>query len=353
MTPEQRFTRWVQIALVAFVALFAYYLIADSAMPLTPQARLIRPVVPVAPQVAGRVVAVEVRNNEHVEAGQVLFRIDEAPYQLAVGEAQLNLEQAQRDNKQLDAQIASAQAALVEAQVDAANLQRDVQRYRTLVERKSISRQQLDQTEAEYRAANAQVDAAKAQIQQLRVERGESGEDNLSLRQARNALEQAQLNLDYTQVRADIAGTVSNLQLEPGSYASTGGAVLALVSDMPDLIADFREKSLHLTRVGDKASVVFDALPGRVFNAHVTGTDAGVQDGQLAADGELASPDDSDRWVRDAQRMRLHVILDDSLEQPLPTGARATVQLYPTDNPILDWLGSVQIRLVSLLHYIY
>lgn len=67
------------------------------------------------------------------------------------------------------------------------------------------------------------------------------------------------------------------------------------------------------------AAVVFDALPGQVFPAHVTSSDAGILAGQEAVNGQLSQPEQSTRWVRDAQRMRIHVALDQPLDKPLPT----------------------------------
>jgi len=69
--------------------------------------------------------------------------------------------------------------------------------------------------------------------------------------------------------------------------------------------------------------------------------------------GELSQPETSNRWVRDAQRMRIHVVLDEPLAQPLPTGARATVQLYNSEGPFAHFFSGLQIHLVSLLHYVY
>ena len=69
-------------------------------------------------------------------------------------------------------------------------------------------------------------------------------------------------------------------------------------------------------------------LPGKVFSARVTSSDAGILAGQEQVNGQLSQPEQSTRWVRDAQRMRIHVALNEPLDTPLPTGARATVQLY-------------------------
>ncbi len=100
------------------------------------------------------------------------------------------------------------------------------------------------------------------------------------------------------------------------------------------------------------AAVVFDALPGQVFPAHVTSSDAGILAGQEAVNGQLSQPEQSTRWVRDAQRMRIHVALDQPLDKPLPTGARATVQLYNSED--LSPAPSPACRsTVSWLHYVY
>ncbi|WP_413734036.1 HlyD family secretion protein [Sodalis sp. RH21] len=353
MTPEQHFNRWVQFALLVFILAFAYFIVADTHMPLTPESRLLRPVVPVASQVSGRVIGVAVRANQHVARGQLLFTLDDGTFRLAVAKAALALEQAVRENGELDAQIASAAADVRSARIEADNQQRDLGRYEALSASQSISAQTRDQTRAKYRTAVARIAAAEAGLGQLRTQRGAAGNGNLQLRQARNALAEAQLALDYTRVHAAIDGVVSNLQLTAGDYAATGSPVLALVGDNPDLVADFREKSLRRALAGTPARVSFDALPGRVFTAHIASHEAGVSDGQYLANGTLAEPDVSDRWVRDAQRMRIHLVLDEWPARPLPTGARATVQLLPGDNPIARWLGGAQIYLVSLIHYVY
>ena len=90
-----------------------------------------------------------------------------------------------------------------------------------------------------------------------------------------------------------------------------------------------------------------------MFHAHVTSSDAGILAGQEAVNGELSEPETSSRWVRDAQRMRIHVAVDEVLPKHLPTGARATVQLYNSEGAFARFFSGMQIHLVSLLHYVY
>lgn len=353
MSPDQRFAHWVRWAIALFVLLFAYFVVADLFMPLTPQARAMRQVIQVAPELGGRVVNVAVTNNTHVEAGDVLFRLDSEPYRIAVEKAELALEEARRDNAHLDASIAAAEANLAAARADAEELARERRRVESLIQRDSISRQRYDEVGAQARAARAAVEAAEAEVHALEVQRGETGEDNLQLRQARNALADAQLDLRRATVRADHAGVVSNLQLEEGVYAQAGVPVMVLVGESLDIVADFREKSLRHVDAGDPVRIVFDALPGQVFEARVASIDAGVREGQQLANGQLADIPITDRWVRDAQRLRLYAALEEELTEPPASGARATVQLLPQDHLLVGWLARVQIRLVSLLHYVY
>lgn len=354
MTPDQIFKRWVHGALAAFVVAFVYFIVADIWLPLSAQARVMHPVVAIAPEISAQVTAVQVQNNQQVNAGDLLFSLDRRAYQLAVDKAELALKAAEQENTQLDAAIASAQASVLAYQAQAAELALDLERLQQLIGSRSVSQQQLDKTAANYQVALAQVDAASARVHELVVRRGDAGQGNLLLRQAANTLAQARLNLQYTEVHAKVDGVITNLQLVAGNYATAGKTLAALVADQADIIADFREKSLTKVTAGSAASVVFDGLPGQVFAATVSAIDAGVKDGQLNADGSLADPQSSDRWVRDAQYLRLHLTLNDNATvlAALPTGARATVQLYPVDGPA-RWLGQLQARFISLLHYIY
>lgn len=312
-----------------------------------------RPVTRIAPQLSGPVSAVLVEDHQHVNKGDVLFQIDPAPFQLAVEKARLSREQAERENARLEAELTSAQAELASAEATAAERQGELNRAETLIARQSVSRQQYEQQVAAERTAQASVAAAKAQIASLEVQLGDAGDTNLRLRQADNTLAQAQLDLAHTQVRAAQAGSVTNLQLETGDYAQAGQPAVAVVADELDIIADFREKSLRHLTPGDAARVVFDAWPGQVFDAQVLAIDAGVREGQLDADGQLAAIPTTDRWVRDAQRMRVHVAVTEPIANSLASGARATVQLQPSDAALAKPFVWLQAHLISWLHYVY
>lgn len=352
MTPDQQFNRLVKVTSCIFIFVFIYFLFADLKMPMTTQAMSTRLVTKVAPQVSGRVVKVNVKNNQVVHKGDPLFEIDQEPYLLAVQDAHLALEKAKQTNQELDASIEAARAQVKASEATSSQKNKEAARMDSFYASKGVSRQEKDAADSAAASARANLLSAKAQLRQLEVTRGEKGANNLSLRVAQNNLKQAKLNLAYTQVTARTDGQISNLQLDVGGYVSAGQSSLALIANQMDVIADFREKALRGVKAGDKAYVTFDGHPGVLYIAQVTSIDAGVSSGQFDANGVLATPSASDRWVRDAQRLRIHFALD---TQPVPAfaaGSLASVQLVP-ENPILAWLAHFQIKLISVLHYIY
>lgn len=353
MNPESRFRAWMFGLLSLTAACFAYFLVADIQMPVSPEARLTYRVTQVASEVNGRVVDVRVGNNQRVARGDILFVVDPASYRNAVRDAELLVEQGAQDNAQLDSTIVSMAADVSRAQAQLEDADRDLARYRDLLDARYIARATYDQAMARRDVARAQLRAARGALDAARIQRGNRGDDSLRLRRARNTLATARLNLERSSVVALESGIVSNMRLEVGAYAQASQPKLALVSETPDVHADFREKSLLKVRPGTVAEVVFDALPGRVFAARVVSLDAGISRGQIDPDGRLASPDLSDRWVRDAERVRVNLQLLDSPPRPLVAGARATVQLHPNPQGIRHWLGQAQIRLIGLLHYVY
>ena len=354
MTPEQKFARWVRVSIAAFLAIFAWFIVADIWIPLTPDSTVMRVVTPVSPRVSGYVAQVHVHNNSQVKKGDLLYELDPTPFSNKVQAAQIAFEQAKLSNQQLDAQIAAARANLRTAQFTARNDKVTLDRYQRLSTMQNVSQSDLDKVRTTWQTSEQSVSALRASIHNLQIQRGERDDRrNVTLQQYQTTLREAQLNLEWTKIRAEADGTVSNLQLSPGLYASAGSPVMAVVNQQTDIVADFREKSLRHTRQGTDAAVVFDAMPGKVFAARVTSSDAGILAGQEEVNGELSQPEQSTRWVRDAQRMRIHVALDEPLEKTLPTGARATVQLYNSEGAFARFFSGLQIHLISWLHYVY
>jgi RND family efflux transporter MFP subunit len=240
-------------------------------------------VVPVAPDVAGFVTEVLVSDNQPVRRGDVLFRIDRARYAIAL--------------RQAEAVVLGKRAQLDEADAD-------LKRYSALTPDVVVSKQRLDQVVATQGSAQASYDQAVA---------------DLSL---------AKLNLERSDVRAEINGVVTNMELRPGTYLNPGKGVMALLdTDTLRVEGYFEETKLPRIHLGDAVNVRLmgsrHALVGRVESVA-----AGIEDrDRRSGETLLANVNPTFNWVRLAQRVPVRIALDREARKQLVAGATATVEV--------------------------
>jgi len=348
------------VALVIVVSL-VLYLLADRFTPYTSQARVEGYVVGVAPKVAGAVVKVHVGNNQAVKAGQPLVEIDASQYRIALDKAQSDLANARSQVGAGGDAVAAARANLRAAQAAELSARQDALRLRHLREQDpgtiSVRRQEI--ADAGLKAAQAQVSAAEAAIRQaIGAMGGEAVASNTVLATALTAVDKAQLDLSNTIVRAPTDGVITDLRTDTGLYAGTGAPVLTLVAIRDVWInAEFTENNLGHLRVGSPVDIVFDALPGRVFQGTVRSIGLGVGEGSNPPAGTLPSIENDRDWLRQSQRFPVIVGFDPGQDAELPkqlrVGGQAAVIAYGEGSGVLRLLGKLYIRLASLLTYAY
>lgn len=336
------------------VVIFVYGLFADRLAPYTPQAVVQAYVVGIAPEIAGRVVEVEVEDNQRVAAGQLLFRIDSEPYRIAVEQAEAKLAAVGQTIGASTASVATAEAAVAEASARAANVREQARRVFELVRKDVYPAARADQATAQLKEAEASVEQARSELERARQNLGPRGQNNPQLREAMAVLQQARLNLVRTQVNAPADGLVTNLQLTIGQYASAGQAIMTFI-DLGDywVSAAFRENSLGRITPGDRAEIVFDALPGRTYPAFVANIGWGVaRSGQTGPGGEMPTISNQKGWIRDPQRFPVRLtVATATVPKGIRYNSQANVIVYADDNPVTRAIGWLWIRLVSLLTY--
>lgn len=242
--------------------LWDYYMNA----PWTRDGKIRADVVRVAPDVSGLVSEVLVHDNQTVQQGEVIFRIDQARYKLALQLA--------------DAKLASSKAAL-----DMAN--RDQTRYRKLNDT-TVTQQKMEQIETTTQQAEA------------------------THRQAELDRELASLNLDRSSVKAPVNGVITNFSLQPGDYVTTGSAVTALVdTDSFYVSGYFEENKLERIQIGDP--VLVDVMGSKVqLKGKVEGIAGGIEDRERTdSTSLLANVSPTFNWVRLAQRVPVRVKLEE------------------------------------------
>ncbi len=346
------------VAIVTGLSL-CWYLLADRYTPYTQQARVQAFVVPVAAEVAGRVTAVHVHDNQRVEAGQLLFEIDRSNYQIAADRARADLEAMRRQIGANTAGIDSAIGALQAAEANELKARQDRDRLERLYREDSgtISLRRLEVSRATFSEAVSRVAAARAEVQRAREQEGGSGEDNARLQSAAAALVKAELDLSNSQVRARSGGLITDLRTEVGQFAAAGSPVMTLIG-LNDvwISAEMTENNLGHLKTGSPVSIVLDALPGQVFSGRIRSIGYGVSVGQSTAPGSLPTVENSRDWLRAAQRFPVIVEFAPGELPPmagLRVGGQAEVMAFPSEGNPLNPLGRLFLRLMSWLSFAY
>jgi multidrug resistance efflux pump len=354
-TPHDPVRRWTLIVLAAIVVLFLYSIIADRMTPYTSQATVQAFIVRMAPEVAGRVLEVAVEDNQRVKAGDMLFRIDPQPYEIALKQAEARIASVGQTLGASTAALASAQERLIEAQAKLANVREQADRVLQLVEKGVYAKARADMATKEIEVAEANEREAAAEVERARQELGPEGNDNPQLREALAAAEQSQLDLVRTKIVAPSDGVITNLQLTNGEFVAVGQDVLTFIDTRDVWInANFRENSLENVKAGDPVGLVLDTLPGRVFAAEVQSVGWGVSEGSIDPETGLPKISEPMGLVRTPQRfpVKIEPNRKDFTPGSVRYGSQANVIVYATGNPIVNAIGALWMRLVAILTYV-
>ena len=345
--------------LVLIVGSLVLYFIADRVTPSTSQARIQGFIVPVAAEVAGKVIEVKVHNNDEVEPGAVMFVIDRGPYEIVLQKSKSDYETVRRTVNASAEAVMSAEAALQAAQANSKLADVDATRQERLYQEDegAISVRRLEMAQATRVEAVSQVKKAEADLRKAKESAGDPGELNAQLLSAKAGIANAELDLANTTVRAAVRGKVTDLQVEVGHFAQPGAPLVTLIAGNKLWIsADMTENNLGHIDIGDEAAIALDILPGRVLKGRVRSIGSGVSTGQEAKPGTLPPIDNNRDWLRQAQRFPVAIEIDPAEREVLDharIGGQAEVLVYTGDNPVMNPLSSAWIWFKSKLSYLY
>ncbi|MBI5163777.1 MAG: HlyD family secretion protein [Magnetospirillum sp.] len=236
-----------------------------------------------APKVAAHVVEVAVADNQAVEQGQVLVRLDPRDFAAKVAEARAVVAARRAARAQLDDRVAvqqataaGAAAGIAAANADLKRARQDLDRTQRLIKEDFVSRQRLDLQQADAAKAAAGVQGTGAQLtaarRQLGVLESERAVADAQIAQAEAQLALAEADLEATTIRAPVAGVIGNRAVRLGQYVRPGQYLLAVVPlDGVWVDANFKETQIGTMKPGHKATVIADSWPDIVLDGHVAG----------------------------------------------------------------------------------
>jgi membrane fusion protein, multidrug efflux system len=327
--PERRFGRIALMACVPVVLIAggAAYYIANDHYVSTDNATVQQDKISISSEVGGKIVEVAVRENDSVKAGDLLFRLDPAPFKLAVDQANASIAAAQVKVVGLETEYATSGIDIASAREDVAFFEKEYRRQSELMQRGFTTRARLQAAEhalsdARSRTASAQADAAKARAA---LATGSAAGINPGVLAGEVQRERAQLDLSRSAVRAPVAGVITQAdRLQLGQTIVQGLPTLTIMSTGRSWIeANFKETDLARMQVGQRATITFDAYPDVKLSGHVASIGAGTG----SEFSVLPAQNANGNWVKVTQRVPVRIALDGKPSRPLIAGMSTHVRV--------------------------
>lgn len=318
--PKRFGRRSVMLTVFGAVILGAvsYWFISNSGYEATDDATVEAHVIQVSPKISAHVREVLFDDNYQVKRGDLVIELDPRDYEVALASAVANLASVQSKLIESEAQKNVAQAGLgqvtadlASAQATAENVEADFKRNEQLYRTHVIDRREYDSSAAQAKSAAAGVESATKKVAsqeaQIRLASAHYVTTSAEAKQAEAQVQQAQLQLSYTRIFAPFAGRVTKKSVEPGSYVQPGQTLFSLVPSDVWIVANFKETQLKKMKVGQPVSVRVDAVPGRIFKAHVESMQVGTGSRFTILPPENATGN----FVKVVQRVPVKIVFDD------------------------------------------
>jgi len=289
----------VFVIIAILIALLGYLYAESLFFQSTDDAYIESHLVQIAPKVSGQVVEVYIDDNQRVKEGETVIKIDDTDYKVRLAQAEANYQKALLGQK-----VAHANLDAVNSEVDLA--ERDLERYKTLYAKGAVSKQVLDQAQTNFEKVKAQHKTADENI----MSKGNNKVADADIKALKALRDQAELNLQYTTVKALNSGTVTNKNIEKGAWVQIGQPLFALASDKVWVVANFKENQIGKMKPGQPVTIKIDAYPGIVFKGKIDSIQraSGAKSSLFPPENAVGS------FVKIVQRVPVKIVFDEDID---------------------------------------
>lgn len=286
----------------------------------------------VAAHVSGNIVELNVRDNQRVNAGDVLFVVDPRPYEAQMDRLEAKLVVTDLEIEALRQSVVAASASLEETLAESDYAFSYLARLEPLLAQQFVTPNEVEKARSDAEASRGRVEAAEAQLKRAQRLVGDDQSGNARRQEVAASLADAVLNIEYCYVRAQVSGYVSNLNIARGEYANQGVQLFTIVDDSRwYVLANYRETLLSRIKPGMTAEVWLLACPGTPLRGVVEGVGKAIYQPVGASVDALPDIPPALDWVRLAQRFPVRIILEEVPGCSLHSGATATVRIDPSE----------------------
>jgi membrane fusion protein (multidrug efflux system) len=311
---------------VVILAIVAWFVLTGGRYQTTDDAYVQAARTAVSASISGRIIDLEVQDNQSVKAGQVLFRLDDRDYRNAIAQAEAQLAMVRLQVQTQRASYGQQEASVQVAQSAVAYADKELAREQELASGGVASQQQLDQAVNAARDAHDRLVVAQQQAEAAKLTADDNGpiDAHPAVMQALAALQRARLNESYTTVVAAQDGVVTKVeQVQLGTYINASQPLFWLVSGRPYVEANFKEDQLAHMRVGQPVSLRIDAVPGPPLKGRV----ASFSPGSGESFSVLPAQNATGNWVKVVQRLPVRIEFDQAPPESAHAGLSVTAKV--------------------------
>lgn len=345
------------VGLIGVGGILTLLILMNVYQPYSDDFLVYQPVARIGARVAGRVVEVPVQTNRPLQEGDVLFRIDDVPYQAEVDRLKAALAEAEQHIPVLKAAVDIADAEISRAQSEYAQAKREFDRSKKLVSKGAGQARDVDRWRTEMQSWNAVIREAKAQKVQAQSAYGSDIDGvNTTVAQLRAQLTKAEWELKETKVYAPASGVVTHMGLVVGD--NVGRAAMShqmsfIYDSQRVYTATFVQNAKRHIKAGDPIEVAFDALPGRIIKGNVEVIIPAMGQGQLNPSGDLLTRNNTVPRGRFFVRFQINDEEFGEGEQLPIAGSGGAVAIYTDKMKPIRIIRKVVLRMYTWLNFLF
>lgn len=282
------------------IAIVGYIYIDSMRFKSTDDAYIESHMVQIAPKVSGQIIETYIVDNQMINEGETVAKIDNTDYKVRFEQAQ-----AQYNKALLNQNVAKANLTAINSEIALAK--RDLDRYTNLYKTGAVSKQVMDSAQTKYDSVKARQLTAE---QQILSDTNDKVAD-ADLKALKALRDQAELFLQYTEIKAPRSGKVTNKRVEKGAYVQTGQPLFAIVPDEVWVIANFKENQVGKMHVGQSVDIKVDAYPNKTFKGKIDSIQSAS-----GAKSSLFPPENAvGSFVKIVQRIPVKIVFDEQIDK--------------------------------------
>lgn len=310
---------------------------------------------PIYSDLQERVVEVYAKDKQRVIVGQPLFKLDDFKLKEKLFDLENKYSNQVNKLESLDKNILIAKEKIEQEKKIVANNKIEYNRYKISYKNHSISQEKFQEKELNYKTSLNQLNISKLNLESQINNRGIVGKYNESLQSIVAQENQIKKDIFNSVVKSKSEGTLSLHDLSVGQMINKNNS-FGYIYKKSDIYVyvDYMEKSMVKMRKNNEALVLFDAIPGKLFKAHVEETATLLSSGYNGPN-QMENIAQISRWIRPTGRARVKIVLDEKLPKDanVTSGSRSSVTVFSENHHVLNFIALLWMRIASLINYIY